>query len=71
MVEKVVIEVTGTDNLQPTINDLEKLGKVDAANAAQFKKTNAEFKKGAAETVTSVKGITDSLKTLVPAISAW
>lgn len=70
MVEKVVIEVTGTDNLQPTINDLEKLGKVDAANAAQFKKTNAEFKKGAAETVTSVKGITDSLKTLVPAISA-
>lgn len=70
MVEKVVIEVTGTDNLQPTINDLEKLGKVDAANAAQFKKTNAEFRKGAAETVTSVKGITDSLKTLVPAISA-
>lgn len=70
MVEKVVIEVTGTDNLQPTINDLEKLGKVDAANAAQFKKTNAEFKKGAAESVTSIRGITDSLKSLVPAISA-
>jgi len=70
MVEKVVIEVTGTDNLQPTINDLEKLGKVDAANAAQFKKNNAEFKKGAAESVTSIKGITDSLKSLVPAISA-
>jgi len=70
MVEKVVIEVIGKDNLDATIKDVEKLGAADAANAAQFKKTNAEFKKELSGTQKVVNSTVESLKSLVPVISA-
>ena len=70
MVEKVVIEVSGKENLDSTIDSVEKLGKVDAANAAQFKKNNAEFKKELSGTSKAINSTVESLKTLVPVISA-
>jgi len=43
MVEKVVIEVSGQAQLQSTIDQLVKVGAVDAKNAEQFKKNNQQF----------------------------
>lgn len=70
MVEKVVIEVSGKENLDSTIDSVEKLGKVDAANAAQFKKNNEEFKKELSGTSKAINSTVESLKSLVPVISA-
>ena len=69
-VEKIVIEVSGKDDLSSTIKDVEKLGAADAANAAIFKKTNAEFQAGLKNTNKAVNSTVESLKSLVPAISA-
>lgn len=49
-VDKIIIEVSGnTQGVKPVIDDLEKLGAVDKKNAEQFRKTNEEFKRAAAE----------------------
>lgn len=69
-VEKIVIEVSGKDDLTSTIKDVEKLGAADAANAATFKKTNQEFQAGLKNTNKAVNSTVESLKSLVPAISA-
>jgi hypothetical protein len=69
-VEKIVIEVSGKDDLSSTIKDVEKLGAADAANAAIFKKTNQEFQAGLKNTNKAVNSTVESLKSLVPAISA-
>ena len=69
-VEKIVIEVSGKDDLNSTIKDVEKLGAADAANAAIFKKTNQEFQAGLKNTNKAVNSTVESLKSLVPAISA-
>lgn len=69
-VEKIVIEVSGKDDLSSSIKDVEKLGAADAANAAIFKKTNQEFQAGLKNTNKAVNSTVESLKSLVPAISA-
>lgn len=49
-IDKIIIEVTGNaQGVKPVIDDLEKLGAVDKKNAEQFRKTNDEFKRAAAE----------------------
>lgn len=55
MVEKVVIEVSGKENLDSTIDSVEKLGAVDKKNAEQFKKSNSEFQKQQKATQDSLK----------------
>ena len=43
-VERVIIEITGdTTKIQSTISELEKLGKVDKANADSFRKNNGRL----------------------------
>lgn len=69
-VEKIVIEVSGKDDLNSTIKDVEKLGAADKANAAQFKKTNAEFQAGLKNTNKAVSATVDGLKGLVPVVTA-
>lgn len=69
-VEKIVIEVSGKDDLSSTIKDVEKLGAADAANAAIFKKTNQEFQAGLKNTNKAVAATVDGLKGLVPVVTA-
>ncbi len=43
-IDKVVIEIVGdTKDIESTVKQLEKVGKVDRENAASFKKTSSEF----------------------------
>jgi hypothetical protein len=49
-IEKVLIEVAGSVDLKSTIDQLETIGKVDKANADQFKKSTEAAKKSAEET---------------------
>jgi hypothetical protein len=49
-VEKIEILVSGKAELKSTIDQLEKMGKVDASNATQFKKNNQEAQKQVKET---------------------
>lgn len=70
-VDKIVIEVTGdAKGVDKTVEQLEKVGKVDAANAAQFQKTNQQFQKGISESSKAVNSHVESLKSLVPAVTA-
>ena len=63
-VEKIVIEVSGKDDLNSTIKDVEKLGAADAANAAIFKKTNEEYKRASIEREKRIKEETQDLNEL-------
>jgi len=56
MVEKVIIQVEGNaEQVKPLVDQVEKLGRVDAANATQFKKTNEEFKRAQIERAKRLK----------------
>jgi len=70
MVEKVVIEVSGTTDVDKTIDQLEKIGKVDKQNAEQFKKSNADFQKGLKESQTTTEKITANIKNQFASLGA-
>ena len=70
MVEKVVIEVSGTTDVDKTIDQLEKIGKVDKQNADQFKKSNAEFQKGLKESQTTTEKVTANIKNQFASLGA-
>lgn len=64
-VERVIIEIVGdTKQINSTITQLEKLGKVDKANAETFKKTNEEAQKGIKATGNSIGGLESQLNNL-------
>lgn len=70
-IDKIVVEVTGdAKGVKPVIDGLEDLNKVSKENATQFRKTNAEFQKGVGESTKAVNKHVESLKSLVPAVSA-
>ncbi len=56
--ETIVIKITGdTKEINSTISKLEKVGKVDKANADQFKKSTAQFKTGTKEAGNALSGL--------------
>lgn len=70
-VDKIIIEVTGdAKGVDKTIDQLEKVGKVDKENAAQFEKHNKQFQKAVGESSKAVNQHVESLKSLVPAVTA-
>lgn len=70
-VDKIIIEVTGdAKGVDKTIDQLEKVGTVDKQNAEQFKKNNAQFQKGINDSSKAVNKHVESLKGLVPAVTA-
>lgn len=70
-IDKIIIEVTGdAKGVDKTIDQLEKVGTVDKQNAEQFKKSNAQFQKGINDSSKAVNKHVESLKGLVPAVTA-
>lgn len=64
-VERVIIEIVGdTKQINSTITQLEKLGKVDKANAETFKKTNEAARNEINKTKSSLGGLDNAFNDL-------
>ncbi len=66
--EKIIIQVGGQTDLKPTIDQLEKIGKVDDENAKSFKENSKKVDDSVKTTTGSVGNLGNALKNIATAL---